>query len=82
MKSLNRKDFPGPRYPTRVIQFGEGNFLRAFIDWQLDLLNEQTDLAAGVTIIRPSTPSFRRRLISRTDSTPRRSAGWTNAARR
>lgn len=40
MKSLNRQDFPGPQYPTRAIQFGEGNFLRAFIDWQLDLLNE------------------------------------------
>ena len=36
MKSLNRKDFPGPRYPTRVIQFGEGNFLRAFIDWAVE----------------------------------------------
>ena len=58
MKSLNRKDFPGPQYPTRVIQFGEGNFLRAFIDWQLDLLNEQTDLAAGVTIIRPINTEF------------------------
>ena len=58
MKSLNRKDFPGPRYPTRVIQFGEGNFLRAFIDRQLDLLNEQTDLAAGVTIIRPINTEF------------------------
>lgn len=58
MKTLNRKDFPGPQYPTRVIQFGEGNFLRAFIDWQLDLLNEKTDLAAGVTIIRPINTEF------------------------
>lgn len=82
MKSLNRKDFPGPRYPTRVIQFGEGNFLRAFIDWQLDLLNEQTDLAAGVTIIRPINTEFPPSLNIGTDSTPRRSAGWTNAARR
>ena len=32
MKTLNRKEFPGAQYPTRVIQFGEGNFLRAFID--------------------------------------------------
>lgn len=42
MKTLNRRDFPGTSYPTRVIQFGEGNFLRAFVDWQLDILNEQT----------------------------------------
>jgi tagaturonate reductase len=46
MKSLNRKIFPG-RSTDAAIQFGEGNFLRAFIDWQLDLLNEQTDLAAA-----------------------------------
>ena len=58
MKSLNRQDFPGPQYPTRAIQFGEGNFLRAFIDWQLDLLNEKTDLAAGVTIVRPINTEF------------------------
>lgn len=58
MKTLNRKEFPGAQYPTRVIQFGEGNFLRAFIDWQLDLLNEQTDLAAGVTIVRPINTEF------------------------
>lgn len=58
MKTLNRKEFPGAQYPTRVIQFGEGNFLRAFIDWQLDLLNEQTDLAAGVAIVRPINTEF------------------------
>ncbi|QGN36432.1 tagaturonate reductase [Klebsiella oxytoca] len=58
MKTLNRKDFPGAQYPTRAIQFGEGNFLRAFIDWQLDLLNEKTDLAAGVTIVRPINTEF------------------------
>lgn len=58
MKTLNRQNFPGPQYPTRAIQFGEGNFLRAFIDWQLDLLNEQTDLATGVTIVRPINTVF------------------------
>ena len=47
-----------PQYPTRAIQFGEGNFLRAFIDWQLDLLNEKTDLATGVTIVRPINTVF------------------------
>ncbi len=58
MKTLNRQNFPGPQYPTRAIQFGEGNFLRAFIDWQLDLLNEKTDLATGVTIVRPINTVF------------------------
>ncbi len=35
------------------MQFGEGNFLRAFFDWQIDLLNQQCKLDAGVSIIRP-----------------------------
>ena len=26
--------------PIRVLQFGEGNFLRAFVDWIVDNLNE------------------------------------------
>ncbi|GGP24620.1 tagaturonate reductase [Silvimonas amylolytica] len=39
--------------PIRFLQFGEGNFLRAFVDWQIDLLNERTGLNAGVVIVRP-----------------------------
>ena len=58
MKTLNRHDFPGARYPDRIIQFGEGNFLRAFIDWQIDLLNEHTDLNAGVVVVRPIDSEF------------------------
>ena len=53
MKTLNRRDFPGAKYPERIIQFGEGNFLRAFVDWQIDLLNEHTDLNSGVVVVRP-----------------------------
>jgi len=58
VKTLNRRDFPGAQYPERIIQFGEGNFLRAFVDWQVDLLNEHTDLDAGVVIVRPIDSDF------------------------
>ncbi|MEZ6877272.1 tagaturonate reductase [Enterobacter sp. KBR-315C3_2022] len=58
MNTLNRRDFPGALYPERIIQFGEGNFLRAFIDWQIDLLNEHTDLNAGVVVVRPIDSDF------------------------
>lgn len=58
MKTLNRRDFPGASYPERIIQFGEGNFLRAFVDWQVDLLNEHTDLNAGVVLVRPIESTF------------------------
>lgn len=40
-------------YTERVLQFGDGNFLRAFLDWQLDILNEHTDLDAGVVAVKP-----------------------------
>lgn len=50
---LNRKTFPGNQYPEKILQFGEGNFLRAFIDWMVDILNEKADFNSGVTIVRP-----------------------------
>ena len=41
------------KYPVKVIQFGEGNFLRAFVDWIIDNLNEKTDFNGGVEIVQP-----------------------------
>ena len=58
MQTLNRRDFPGRSHPDKIIQFGEGNFLRAFVDWQIDLLNEHTDLNAGIEVIRPIDTDF------------------------
>lgn len=58
MKTLNRRDFPGAQYPERIIQFGEGNFLRAFVDWQIDLLNEHAGLNAGIVVVRPIDSTF------------------------
>jgi tagaturonate reductase len=40
-------------YPERVLQFGEGNFLRAFVDWQIQVLNEKTDFNGSVVIVQP-----------------------------
>jgi len=39
--------------PVKILQFGQGNFMRGFFDWQVDLLNERTDLNAGVVVVRP-----------------------------
>ena len=39
--------------PVRILQFGQGNFMRGFFDWQVDLLNERTGLNAGVVVVRP-----------------------------
>ena len=39
--------------PVKILQFGQGNFMRGFFDWQIDLLNERTGLDAGVVVVRP-----------------------------
>ncbi|MDB4293647.1 tagaturonate reductase [Maribacter sp.] len=55
MKQLNRihMDLPNT-LPLKVMQFGGGNFLRAFIDWMVQVLNEQTNFNGGVVIIKPT----------------------------
>lgn len=39
--------------PVRVLQFGEGNFLRAFVDWQIDIANEKGVLNTSVAVVSP-----------------------------
>lgn len=39
--------------PERVIQFGEGGFLRGFVDWILQLTNEATDFNGSVVVVQP-----------------------------
>ena len=39
--------------PIKIIQFGEGNFLRAFIDWIIDIMNVEHDYNHGVAIVQP-----------------------------
>lgn len=37
----------------KVIQFGEGGFLRGFADWMLQIVNEETDFDGQVTVVQP-----------------------------
>ncbi len=37
----------------RVIQFGEGGFLRGFADWMLQIINENTDFDGKVVVVQP-----------------------------
>ncbi len=39
--------------PERVIQFGEGGFLRGFVDWMLQKINETTDFDGNVVVVQP-----------------------------
>ena len=41
------------KFPIKVVQFGEGNFLRAFVDYAFQVLNKKVDFNAGVAVIQP-----------------------------
>ncbi len=54
MKRLNRENAGITReLPIKVIQFGEGNFLRAFVDYIIDKLNTDANFNAGVAVVQP-----------------------------
>ena len=39
--------------PVKVLQFGEGNFLRAFADYAIDVANEKNDFNGNIAVILP-----------------------------
>ena len=39
--------------PIKVIQFGEGNFLRAFVDWMIQKMNDEGDYNGGIAVVQP-----------------------------
>ncbi|MFP4017522.1 MAG: tagaturonate reductase [Halanaerobiales bacterium] len=40
-------------YPERVIQFGEGNFLRAFVDWMFHQMNKKGVFKGRTVVVQP-----------------------------
>lgn len=45
--------FSKPERCEKVIQFGEGGFLRGFVDWIIQITDEVTDFNAGVVVVQP-----------------------------
>lgn len=41
------------KLPIKVVQFGEGNFLRAFVDYAFQMLNKKADFKAGIAVVQP-----------------------------
>ena len=39
--------------PEKILQFGEGNFLRGFVDWMIDKMNEQGLFHGSVVVVQP-----------------------------
>lgn len=40
-------------YPEKILQFGEGNFLRAFVDWMINRLNREGHFKGSVVAVQP-----------------------------
>lgn len=53
MKALNKLNAPKSVAPEKIIQFGEGNFLRAFVDWIIWNMNKKTNFNASVVVVQP-----------------------------
>lgn len=53
MRELNRQTAGKRIYPERIIQFGEGNFLRAFVDWIIQKMNDQVEFNSSVVVVQP-----------------------------
>lgn len=54
-QKLNRKDLAlTDKLPIKFLQFGEGNFLRAFVDYLIDKMNKEAGFNAGVAVIQPT----------------------------
>lgn len=53
MEVLNKKMTGKKERPVKVVQFGEGNFLRAFVDYMIDIANEQGKFDGDIVLIKP-----------------------------
>ena len=68
-KLLNEQGYNGyllKDAPVKVLQFGEGNFLRAFVDYFFDLANERVGYNGKVAVVQP-IPAGRKNEINAQD---------------
>ena len=54
LKEQNYKGYLLREAPERVLQFGEGNFMRAFTDHFIDMLNEKTGFNGKAVLVQPA----------------------------
>ncbi len=50
--------------PERALQFGEGNFLRAFVDWMVDEANEKAGFDGAIVVAQPIAQGLATKLNS------------------
>jgi tagaturonate reductase len=68
LKDLNRRTVDAKTHPVRVLQFGEGNFLRGFADWIIDVMNEKVGFDGNIQIVQPRAHSAHKgEIVNRQD---------------
>ena len=53
MELLQRSRTGKKERPIRVLQFGEGNFLRGFVDYMIDIANEKGLFDGDIVLVKP-----------------------------
>ena len=53
LQEVNYKGYLLENAPERILQFGEGNFLRAFVDYFVDVANEACGFNSKVVVAQP-----------------------------
>ncbi|UEL48737.1 tagaturonate reductase [Terrisporobacter hibernicus] len=46
------------KYPEKILQFGEGNFLRAFTDWMINKGNKENVYQGSIVLCQPIAPGL------------------------
>lgn len=52
MDILNRSISKAKDRPVKILQYGEGNFLRGFVDYMIDVANEKEVMSGSVVIVK------------------------------
>lgn len=58
LKEQNYDGYLLENAPERILQFGEGNFLRAFVDYFIDMMNEKAGFNSKVVLCQPIAPGL------------------------
>lgn len=58
LKEIGYNGFLLEDAPCRVLQFGEGGFLRAFVDYFIDVMNEKSGFNSKVIVTQPIAPGL------------------------
>lgn len=53
METLNKNIVKKTYAPIKIMQFGEGNFLRAFVDWFIQKMNDSGVYQGHVVVVQP-----------------------------